>query len=321
VNTGKLFPAGDYLAPRYWLLWCGLGLMWLIAKLPFRLQMALGSITGFCMYFLFRQRRHIAEVNLQLCFPEKSDAERKRILRRQFDSVGKGLLETALAWWSSDAHFDGRHRIEGLEHLDHALAENKGVILLSGHFTTLEVGGRILSHHRPFAVMYREHKNPLYEHIMRHHRKVHFKDAIPRTDVRRCVRALKQGMPLWYAPDQDYGRKHSVFAPFFGIQAASITATARFARLSGASVVPFFPERLADGSGYVLHLYPAIENFPSDDDVVDATRINRIIEKEVRKYPEQYLWVHRRFKTRPKGEDRPYRPNRVSKPKKNKKPK
>lgn len=310
MSDHKFFPAGDYLAPRYWLLWLGFACMWLIAHLPFRLQMALGSLTGFFMYYLFRHRRHITEVNLQLCFPEKTHEERKRMMRKVFDSVGKGLIETALAWWASDAHFKNLHTIEGLEHLDAALAEGRGVILLSGHFTSLEVGGRILAQHRPFAVMYREHRNPLYEHIMRHHRKVHFKDAIPRTDVRRCVRALKDNQPLWYAPDQDYGRKHSVFAPFFGVQAAMITATARFAKLSGARVVPFFQERLADGSGYALRLYPPLADFPTGDDVADATTIHGIIENEIRKFPEQYLWVHRRFKTRPQGEDRPYRVNK-----------
>jgi KDO2-lipid IV(A) lauroyltransferase len=302
----KLFPAGDYLAPRYWLLWLGFGLMWLVARLPFRVQMATGAALGWCMYLLVPSRRHIAEVNLQLCFPELSDEARKKLLRRHFNSLGKASIETAMAWWASDAHLKRLHRVEGLEHLDAALAHGNGVILVSGHFTTLEIGGRMLALHRPFAVMYREHKNPLYEHIMRHHRKVHFKDAIPRTDVRRALRTLKDNQPLWYAPDQDYGRKHSVFAPFFGVQAAMITATARFAKMSGARVVPYFQERLADGSGYVMRLYPALENFPVGDDVIDATTINSVIENEIRKYPEQYLWVHRRFKTRPEGEARPY---------------
>ena len=284
--------------------------MWLIAKLPFRVQMAMGSLTGFFMYHVFRHRRHIAEVNLQLCFPEKSDEERQRILRQQFDAVGKGSIETALAWWSSDAHLNKVHSIEGMEHLEAALAQGKGVILLCAHFTTLEIGARIIAMHTPLTAMYREHKNPLYEHIMRHHRKVHFHDAIPRTDVRSAVKGLKQNLSMWYAPDQDYGRKHSVFAPFCGIPAASITATARFAKLGGSPVVPYFHERKADGSGYLMHLYPALENFPTGDDLADATRINKVIEDEVRKYPEQYLWVHRRFKTRPEGEDRPYQRNK-----------
>lgn len=306
MNTPKLFPAGDYLAPRYWLLWLGFGLMWLVARLPFRVQMAAGAVLGWLMYVLLPARRHIAEVNLQLCFPELSDEVRRKMLRRHFDALGKASIETAMAWWSTDAHLNRLHRFEGMEHLDAALAQGKGVILLCAHFTTLEIGARVFAMHRPMVAMYREHKNPLYEHIMRHHRKVHFHDAIPRRDVRSAVRALKNNLPLWYAPDQDYGRKHSVFAPFFGVQAAMITATARFAKMSDAPVVPYFQERLADGSGYVMRLYPALEHFPVGDDVIDATTINAVIENEIRKFPEQYLWVHRRFKTRPEGESRPY---------------
>lgn len=306
MNGPKLFPAGDYLAPRYWLLWLGLGLMWLVAKLPYRVQMAAGATLGWFMYRLLPARRHIAEVNLMLCFPELSEDDRRQMLREHFDSLGKASIETAMAWWSSDAQLQRLHHFEGIEHLDAALEQGKGVILLCAHFTTLEIGARIFAMQRPMVAMYRAHKNPLYEHIMCHHRKEHFTDAITRSDVRGAVRALKHNLPLWYAPDQDYGRKHSVFAPFFGVPAAVITATARFAKLSGAPVVPYFQERLADGSGYVMRLYPALQKFPIGDDVADATTINQVIENEIRKFPAQYLWAHRRFKTRPEGEPRPY---------------
>lgn len=141
---------------------------------------------------------------------------------------------------------------------------------------------------------------------MRSRREKNFDCAHERQDIRNIIGSLKGGMAVWYAPDQDYGRRHSVFAPFFGVPAAMITATARFAKISGAPVVPFFQQRLDDGSGYKLRIMPALEGFPSGDDVADATRINKIIEEEILRQPEQYLWVHRRFKTRPEGEERPY---------------
>ena len=306
TNQTPHFPATRFLHPRYWLLWLGLGLMWLVAHLPYRLQMGIGRLLGTLMYYLIPERRRIAEINLQLCFPDLSGQERARLLRRHFASLGIGSIETAMAWWTPTKRLAGLHTLEGLEHLEAALQKGQGVILLSGHFTTLELGGRMLAQHTPFHVMYREHRNPLFEAVMRSRREEHFECAHERKDIRAIIGSLKQGMALWYAPDQDYGRKHSVFAPFFGVPAALITATARFAKISGAPVVPFFQQRLADGSGYVLRILPQLEGFPSGDDVEDATRINSIIEKEIRQQPEQYLWVHRRFKTRPEGMQRPY---------------
>ncbi|MDT8404851.1 LpxL/LpxP family Kdo(2)-lipid IV(A) lauroyl/palmitoleoyl acyltransferase [Sulfuriflexus sp.] len=300
------FQPTRYLHPSYWLLWVGLGMMWLIAQLPYRVQMALGSLLGWLMYHFIPARRRIAAINLELCFPEKTAAERAQLLRRHFDSLGKGTIETAMAWWTPARRLQRLQHVEGLEHLEAALQAGKGAILLSAHFTSLELGGRLLALHVPFHVMYREHRNPLFEAVMRSRRENNFERAHERQDIRRIIGSLKAGMPVWYAPDQDYGRKHSVFAPFFGVPAAMITATARFARISGAPVVPFFPQRLPDGSGYVLRLQPALEHFPSGDDIADATRINKIIEAEILRQPEQYLWVHRRFKTRPAGEARPY---------------
>jgi KDO2-lipid IV(A) lauroyltransferase len=300
------FQPTRYLHPGYWLLWIGLGLMWLTARLPYRLQMALGSLLGWLVYHLIPARRRIAEINLEMCFPGKTDEERRQLLRRHFDSLGKGTIETAMAWWTPARRLQRLQHIEGLEHLETALQQGKGAILLSAHFTSLELGGRLLALHIPFHVMYREHRNPLFEAVMRSRREKNFDRAHERQDIRNIIGSLKAGMPVWYAPDQDYGRKHSVFAPFFGVPAAMITATARFARISGAPVVPFFQQRLDDGSGYVLRVLPALENFPSGDDIADATRINKIIEEEILRQPEQYLWVHRRFKTRPEGEERPY---------------
>lgn len=280
--------------------------MWLLAQLPFRAQMFIGARLGDLLRWLAPRRRRIAETNLRLCFPGRNPAERARLIKAHFRSMGMGSVETAMSWWTPERRLRHLVRIEGLEHLTHALEQGRGVILLSGHFTSLEIGGRLLSLFAPFHVLYRQHKNPLFEAVMRRARERHFDKAIPRDDMRGMIRSLKDNMPVWYAPDQDYGREKSVFAPFFGIPAATITATSRLAKASGAAVVPFFQTRLPDGGGYILRLYPALQGFPGQDAVEDARRVNRIIEEQILAMPEQYLWVHRRFKTRPEGEDSVY---------------
>jgi len=306
LSTPFQFKASHFLHPRYWLLWMGLGVMRLVALLPYRLQMALGSALGWFMYHFARERRTFAVINLELCFPEMTPTQRHSLLRKHFDALGKGMIETAIAWWTPIRRLQKLHNVDGFNHLNAALEQGNGVILLGAHFTTLEIGSRLLALHIPYTAMYREHNNPLFDAVMRKRRESYFDATHERKDVRGTLRSLKANKAVWYAADQDYGRQHSVFAPFFGVPAALITATARLSKLSGAPVVPFFQTRREDGSGYDLKLLPAIENFPSEEDVADATLLNHIIEEEIRLQPAQYLWVHRRFKTRPDGMKRPY---------------
>jgi len=280
--------------------------MRLIALLPYRVQMALGSLLGHVMYYLTPERRIYAMINLQLCFPEYSLSERKQLLKKHFSALGKGMIETSIAWWTPASRLQTLHSISGLEHLDAALEDGNGVIVLGAHFTTLEIGIRLLALHRNYDLMYRKHNNPLFDAIQRNGREGYMDATHERKDVRGTLRSLKAGKAIWYAPDQDYGRQRSVFAPFFGVPAAMITATSRLAKLSNAKVVPFFQTRRDDGSGYDLHILPALKDFPTGDDVADATTINAVIEEEILKQPAQYLWVHRRFKTRPEGMQKPY---------------
>lgn len=289
-------------SPRYWPVHAGMALGWLAAQLPFRLQMLLGRGLGTLAYYLMPRRRRIARTNLGLCFPELDKAARRTLLRDHFRSLGIGVIETAMCWWSSSEQLRGLAQIDGLEHLKKALSGGHGVILLSAHFTTLEIGGRLLALETPFHVLYRRHKNAAFERVMQDARARHFEKAISRDDMRGMLKSLKANMPVWYAPDQNYGAEHSIFVSFFNIPASTITATARLARISGAQVVPFFHERLPGVEGYRLTLYPALENFPTDDEVADTQRVNDLIEAQVRRMPAQYLWAHRRFKTRPSGE-------------------
>ena len=294
------FPLHRFLHPRYWPTWLGLGLLWLVVQLPQPGRLRVGRWLGALMYVLLPRRRHIAAVNLGLCFPELGEAERRRLLRAHHASLGMMLIEMGMHWWLPDRRLRGLADYEGLEHLDTALRQGKGVILLAAHFTTLEIGGRLLLLKRPFHPMYRHARNALIDEMMRRGRTRRAGKVIHRDDVRGMLRSLKQNMPVWYAPDQNYGREHSIFVPFFGVPAATIVATSRLARVSGAPVVPFFQRRMRDGR-YRLCLSPALEDFPSGDLERDARRINALIEQEIRLAPEQYLWVHRRFKTRPEG--------------------
>jgi len=287
---------------RYWPTWSGLGLLWCLSRLPYGWQLVAGRQLGKYFCRLAPGRRHIAATNLSLCFPALDLPARENILAEQFASLGIGVLEMATSWWGSDRKLKRLAHIEGLQHLQRALQRGNGVILLSAHFTTLEIGGRLLSAAAPFHVMYRPHKNAAFESVLRKSRTRHFEKAIPRGDLRGMLNSLKQNIPVWYAPDQDNGREQSVFVPFFGISTATITATSRLARISKAAVVPFFQTRLPGRQGYRLTLYPALEDFPGESVEADTARINRIIEARVREQPGQYLWAHRRFKTRPEGE-------------------
>ena len=284
----------------------GVALLWCLTWLPFAWQLAAGRALGRAGLGLAKNRRDIARTNLALCFPELSAGERQRLLEAHFASLGIALIETALSWWGSDQRLEKLVTLRGLEHLNAALRRGRGAILLSAHFTTLEIGGRLLALHAPFHVLYRDHKNPVIENLQQRARRRRFENAIPRGDLRGMLASLKQNHPVWYAPDQDFGLDNSVFVPFFGIPAATLTATSRLARVSGAPVVPFFQRRLPGARGYELTLLPALERFPSDDVEQDTRRLMHLIEARVREQPDQYLWVHRRFKTRPPGQSSVY---------------
>jgi len=298
-----------FLHPRFWLLWLGLGLLWLVVQLPYRVLLVLGRGLGVLMYRVAGERRYIAERNLELCFPNLNAAEREQLLKANFAALGIGFFETAMGWWWAKSRLARLGHIEGLEHLQQIQQQGQGVILMALHFTTLELGAALLGQVQTIDGMYRQHKNPLFDFIQRRGRERHNADAtaIERDDIRAMLRVLRAGRAIWYAPDQDYGPKQSIFVPLFGIPAATVTATSKFARLGKARVVPFTQERLADGSGYRLVIHPPLADFPGASEEADCRRINQWIEEAVRRNPEQYLWVHRRFKTRPAGEPRLYR--------------
>jgi KDO2-lipid IV(A) lauroyltransferase len=294
-------------APRYWPTWLALGTLRLFEPLPFAFQVWLGSLVGCILGRLPLRFVRISRRNLELCFPEKSLAEREQILRGHFRSLGVGLFETAICWWSPLERVRGFTTLVGEEHLQKALTRGKGVLLLSAHFTTLEMGAAALAARVPLSVMYRPTSNAVLERFLMRKRGQKAKRAIPRDEVRTLIAALKNNEPVWYAPDQSYRKKGAQMVPFFGIPAPTNTATSRIARMTGATVLPYFPERLPGSQGYRMVIGPPLENFPSDDPAADAERFNHLIEAQVRHVPEQYLWIHRRFKGMSAGDKDYYR--------------
>ncbi|QOW19856.1 LpxL/LpxP family Kdo(2)-lipid IV(A) lauroyl/palmitoleoyl acyltransferase [Lysobacter ciconiae] len=299
-------PGPAPLSPRHWPAWLGLGVLLIAARLPWGLQRVLGAGVGALALRVAGDRRRAARTNLALCFPGMSDAERERLLRDNFRDLGIGLFEFARAWWGSVEPMRRTVRIEGLEAVEAIRASGRGVLLVSGHFMTLEICGRLMCDHLPLAGMYRRHRGPVMEWAVKRGRLGHASAMFANAELRPAMRHLKQGGLLWYAPDQDMRGKDTVFAPFFGVPAATITATHQFARMTGCAVVPFFHRR--EGADYVLRLGAQLEDFPSRDAVADSTRVNAAIEAMVREAPSQYLWIHRRFKRRPPGDSSPYQP-------------
>ncbi len=285
-------------------MWVVVGAMAALARLPWPLQRGLGRALGALLRVAMGARRRVAARNLALCFPDLDEAARARLLRAHFAALGTGLFEFARAWWGSAAALRRGLVVEGLEHLEAARAGGRGVILVSGHFTTLEICGRLLCDRVPLAGMYRPHAQGALEWAVKRGRLRYAVAMFGREELRPAIRHLKSGGVLWFAPDQETRRGDSVFVPFFGRPASSLTSTHQLARLSGAAVLAFAHERRDDG-GYTLRLSPRFDGFPTDDATADTARVMSAIEAMVRAAPAQYLWIHRRFKRQPGGED-PY---------------
>jgi KDO2-lipid IV(A) lauroyltransferase len=283
-----------------------LALVWLLHFLPLAVLAPLGRAVGMLLYILGHERRKVALTNLRLCFPHWTTAEQRRIARAHFQSVGRAALEHGILWWSSKERIQRLVRIEGLGHWQ-AVA-HRPVIWLAPHFVGLDMGGtRIITEWRGCSV-YSHQKNPAFDQVLLRGRTRFVEPVLfSRQDgVRRIVRAMREGLPFYYLPDMDFGSRDSIFVPFFGISAATITGLSRLARLANAVVVPALTRQLAGGAGYVLTFYPAWADFPGPSVEEDTRRMNAFIEERVLEMPEQYFWLHKRFKTRPPGEARFY---------------
>ncbi len=283
-------------APRYWPTWAGIGLLRLLAMLPFPVLLASGRALGSLLRHLPISFVRTARRNIELCFPELDSFARERLLDEHFKSLGIALMEVPLAWWITPKQLAQLVRIEGVEHLQAAMARGKGVILLTAHFTSLELAGRTLLAVAPVKFLYRPTKNEVLAYALERFRTGYGGRPIPRDDIRAFISALRKNECVWYAPDQSYRKKGAEMVPLFGIPAATNTLTSRLARITGAAVLPYFLRRLPGSEGYVATIHPPLEDFPSECPVSDTARFNRMIEAQVRIAPEQYLWIHRRFK-------------------------
>jgi len=284
------------LAPRYWLTWAGLGLLRVMALLPFRVMVAVGTVLGAVLRRVPIGFVKTARRNLELCFPELSPRAREELLDRHFASLGIAVLEIPLAWWLSPARLARLVHVEGAEHLRAALARGRGVIVLTAHFTPMEMAGRALVSVAPVSFLYRPTKNEVLAYALQRFRCRYGGQGIARDGIRAFITALKNNECVWYAPDQSYRKKGAEMVPVFGIPAATNTLTSRLARMTGATVLPYFLQRLPGTQGYRGVIHPPLENFPSDSPAADTERFNHMIEAQVRAAPEQYLWIHRRFK-------------------------
>ena len=296
----------DHLAPRYWLTWIGVSCMWLVSRLPRPLLLRTGRLLGRLLHLVGSDRLKTTQINIALCFTHLNPPEQASLVRESILDNGMGLVETCIAWFNPSRIRPDMIEITGEEHLVNAIAQGKGVILVGAHYSTLDLGGLLMSKYRKGGVMYRANKNPLFDLVMRNARKQFCETVIERSDMRSVIRFIKGGGVMWDAPDQDYGPKQSVFAPFFGVEAATITVIPRLVKINDSPVLILGHHRTPDGKGYQLSISEPVENYPSGDERQDASVINAALEHEIRKYPAQYMWLHRRFKTRPPGEPKLY---------------
>jgi KDO2-lipid IV(A) lauroyltransferase len=299
-------PKEKFYTPRYWPTWIMIFLFKLWAKLPWSGQYKIAQILSIFLGRLAKRRRNIVATNLQLCFPEWDAATQKQKTDEVMFNNTLGIVESISVYHRPVESYRAKLHVEGLDVLNAATAKGKGVLLLGAHYSHLDLGGALVSLVcDPYAI-YRPNNNPLLDQYIINGRMSFMKGVIKRTDMRGIVKALKRNEIVWYPPDQDYGKQHAVFAPFFGVNAATITATTRLVKFNQSAVVMMSCYRNDDTGDYHLSFHQAPAEFPSGDDTLDATLINSALETCIRKSPTQYMWTHRRFKTQPDGRAKLY---------------
>ncbi|OTG84784.1 lauroyl acyltransferase [Acinetobacter sp. ANC 4648] len=296
-----------FLLPQYWGIWIAIVCLMLIAILPWAIQHRLATLLGKLAFHNFKSRRQTTIRNLEVCFPEWTAEQIQEHARQVFIDMMLGVFETLNAWYSPQ-WFKNRISIEGLEHLTNAQTAGQGVLLLGTHSTLLDAGGFLCSKYFEPDVVYRPQNNPLLDMLIYRCRATIYANQIDHDDMRGLIRNLKEGHAIWYSPDQDFGLKQGVMAPFFGTPAATVTAHRRLLKISKAVAIPLYFYRHGDiqNPQYRILIEPAVADFPSDNELDDAIRVNNIIEQQLRIAPTQYMWFHRRFKTRPKGYEKIY---------------
>ncbi|MEQ9860413.1 LpxL/LpxP family Kdo(2)-lipid IV(A) lauroyl/palmitoleoyl acyltransferasee [Pectobacterium cacticida] len=291
------------LHPRYWFTWLGIGVLYLVVLLPYPVLYRIGTLLGYLAMRLLPNRVSVAARNLELCFPDMPQAERDVLIKKNFESVGMGVIETGMAWFWPDWRIERWFTVTGLEHIRAILEKRQGILLIGLHFLTLELGARIFGIHNPGIGVYRPNDNKLIDWLQTWGRLRSNKSMLDRKDLKGMIRALKQGEIIWYAPDHDYGPQSSVFAPFFAVDNAATTrGSYMLIKTAQPAIIPFVPRRRPDGKGYELIIQPARQDAPIDNETTTAIWMNHVIEENILLALDQYMWLHRRFKTRPEGE-------------------
>jgi len=280
------------------------GLLWLLHGLPLRVLAPMGEAFGMLLYMLVGHRRKVVLTNLSRAFPELSEESVRALAKAHFRLLGRSLLERGILWWAPPERLDTLMHVRGDARVRELIEAGTPVILLVPHFLGLDMGGAATTRRFDIVSIYARQRDKVIDHWLYHGRS-RFGDQmlLPRDEsIRSVVKAMKAGRPFYYLPDMDHGRKESIFVPFFGIPTATITGLPRFARMAGAKVVPVVTRILPGGGGYEVSMGEPWADYPSGDVAADVARMNAWIEATVRTMPEQYYWVHRRFKTRPEGE-------------------
>jgi len=294
----------SFFLPKYWLTWLGVIILYSISWLPYKFQLFLGRAVGRLLLKIGSSRKRVALKNLQLCFPQMSASEHQQMLKKNFENTGIALFETGMGWWWPDWRVRRKVKVEGLENIEQAKQDGHGILLLAMHYLSAEINCRGIGYANPTVVFYRPHNNELMEYFQFRGRGRSNKYMLGKRDVKGLIRALHDGESCVYLPDQDYGRNRSLFVPFFAVKdAATTTGTLIFARQPNVQSFMLIPTRNDDGSGYTIKITKALEDFPTKDDRTDLIRLNQELEKAISQKPEQYMWLHRRFKTRPNEND------------------
>ncbi|TYL48304.1 lysophospholipid acyltransferase family protein [Marinomonas sp. IMCC 4694] len=283
-----------FLKPKHWPTWFAMGIAYGLSFLPWALQQRMGKYLGRLLYRLTARRRHICDVNLNICYPKMTKEERKNLTKAHFESMGKGVFEMFSTWFQDRNKTASKVRFHNQDVVEKALAKGNGCIIVGAHFSSIDMCGTHMARFIDVHPIYKLQRNPVMNWIMERQRQAIFSKTIERSNVREVLKSLKQNKAVWYAVDQDYGRRNSVFAPFFGRQCATISHVSRLAKNTNAAILLYDYGRT--DNGYFLSL-TALENYPTGDEIQDATLINQLIEKQINTKKEQYFWSHRRFKT------------------------
>lgn len=309
MNTSAPFSYRQYLIPRYWPTWLGLFFVWLLSRLPFESQLKFGAQLGNVLYYLIPSRRKICINNLNIAFPDKSPEQITTLSKAVYKNIGYTIAEMATVWFRPLSYYAHRFELVGQEHLDAAIESDKGSILLQAHFNTLEFCGAWLGPQVPgIGAVYDNPKNALYAALLKSQREKFVSEAIDNRDIRRMVKLLKSGGIVWYSPDQAVSKKRGgIETLFFDHPVLTTPGTSRMARMSGAKILPYLPVRDKRLGYYKLYVFPAIDSLPGDDATAETNALNRLFENHILQYPEQYFWVHKRFKRPTKEHKDPYK--------------